>query len=132
MISFEESLKDIPGLSKYEETKLPAWLKEQLLHYADKGITEDAELVERFMHGGWLGHWGVAEIDGEEVAVLEHLGDGPEDVADVVEFAWWAECGYVVVEPSVTYRGGCTIYLTEHFCVTPLRRVAAVEAANAC
>jgi hypothetical protein len=132
MISFEESVKDIVGLTSYEEGKLPAWLRDHLQHHAGADQIEDAELVERFVHGDWLGHWGVAEIDGDEVAVLETPSDDHGDIAEVAEFAWWADCGFVVVEPSTTYHGGCTTYLTEQFCVKPRRRAATALAANKC
>lgn len=127
MVSFEESVKDIEGLTNYEEGKLPCWLKEQVLYFYAPSIAEpiaDAELIEQFVAGSWLEHWGVATIHGDEVAVFEHLEDDPMEVDEAAYVAECINCGFVVVEPSEKYIGGCTTYLTERKYLKRRREVA--------
>lgn len=119
MISFEESVKDIVGLTSFELGKLPAWMKMRVLSFHGASVDEamtDAEVVEKFVREAWLGHWGVATINGQEVGVLEHLDVNHQDVIEAAALANRLQCGFVVVELDDAYEGGCTTYLTEDYC----------------
>lgn len=124
MISFEDNVREIVGLTSYEEGELPRWFREDLQYYYGVGQIDDAELLCKINRSEWLGHWGIAVVNGEEVAILEHLCDGAEDLDTIAELAYRLTCGYVVVEQSQERPSGWTVYMTELFCVTPRPRVA--------
>jgi hypothetical protein len=76
MISFEESMKEIEGVTTFKLGKFRAWMKMRVLSFHGAAVGDvmtDAEVVDKFVRGAWLGHWGMATIGGQEVAVLEHL-----------------------------------------------------------
>lgn len=129
MISFKESLEEIDGLTEYREGVLATWLREQLLFRLGALKTdpiEDSKLVERVYNDTWLGHWGSAIADGEEVAVFECLVDDLEYIESLAYHAHSLERGFIVVEPSSAHQGGYVTYLTPYFTVTPRPRAAAV------
>lgn len=114
MTSFEESVRDIEGLSDFKPGVLPEWLSERLHRkkvagkktgYSNRHIFAKADLE-------WLGDWGKATINGEEVFLfLFRSGLGYYSF----ESAMWAdelECGWQEVEG---FRlEGKTMFFTEH------------------
>lgn len=132
MCVFSESVKDISGLTAYEDRKLPTWMAERLRHYNCNGtqaVMTDAELIDTFVRDSWLGHWGAAIVGGEEVAVFEHIGNHHLGFEEVSELAAEMNCGFVLVEPSDLYDVGCTTYLTEKPLMAA-RKAASLELVN--
>ena len=133
MCEFLESVKDIVGLTAYENGKLPKWLAERLCLDDCNGMDvmmTDAELIDTFVRDSWLGHWGVAVIDGQEVAMFEHLGNHHLGFEEVAELAERMNCGFVLVEPSEIYDVGCTTYLMENLHMASRRTTARVALAD--
>lgn len=135
MISFEESLNEIAGLTEFREGELPEWFRNALLFWGAAFITgpmEDDKLVDRLYRIDLIGHWGVATVDGEEVAVFECLGDEIGCVESMANHAHYVECSLVVVEKAESYQGGYTTFITRDFSVTPRPRAAKVLAGVVC
>jgi hypothetical protein len=132
--SFEVSLEEIAGLTDYREGKLPEWFRKTFFFWgAEHNIQpmDDDKLVDRLYWIDPIGHWGSAMVDGEEVVVVECLGDDIDCVGGLAYHANCIECGFMVVEESESYQGSYITLITPHFCVTPRPRAAKVLAAAA-
>lgn len=127
MVTFEESLKEIAGLTAYREGELPEWFRKVILFWgAEHNIQPmaDDKLVERLYGMDPIGHWGAAMLDGEEVMMFECMGDDIECVGGLAYHANHIECGFFVVEKSKFYQGGYPTFITQDFTVTVRPRAA--------
>jgi hypothetical protein len=124
MSEFEENVYAIVGLSAFAAGKLPPWFTKRLddlFGDIDDGEREDFDSIIEFIQGRWLGNWGTAAINGEEVVVLEHRGTDFE-LYKPTHLAEMLHCGFHVVEASEKCDAGTTVYLSERRILVPRRK----------
>lgn len=132
MNEFEKSIRDIEGLTAFKQWSLPEWLPKRIdAMFASRkeGPLSDADFVDEFIRGEWLGNWGMATINGKDVFIFEYSEEDTIELYEPARIAEKLHCGLVVVEPSWPFLEVTIVGFTEHLAFIRRRKAASVALA---
>lgn len=131
MTEFEESVRDIEGLTDFKLGKLPEWFSERLkekLVMPSQDHYSDVELVNDCLSHKWLGRWGTATINDAQALLFEFHWDRAYDQFEPDRLADELDCGLQRVEMSDRFYVD-TAFFTEHVNLVPRRKGAGMALA---
>lgn len=125
MVEFSESVRDIEGLTSFQLGKVPEWLadclNETLVGHPENSSGTD--LVAFHLNREWLGDWGTATINGNEVFMSEYLAIDAWALFEPAQLAETLYYGLNVVEDSRSCNGVTAVFSEERVLI-PRRNTA--------